>query len=240
MIKWIRKNWIIILGAVLAVILIYLLISGIVKSLSESYKKDIKASDERIAELNKEIREKDTVIAEAIEAAREWETKVAEKEAIITRRDLRIRGLERKEEEIEKVVAELPPSEIVSRTVEILECAEIKLQDQGIIFSLVCAKKNLTILEGFTLVKEQRDLFRSSLTDSLEALQFQKMATFNVWRVSWAQRSQILNWQDKYKEKDSQFDLCQKSRKARWFNGLWKGVVIGVALTIAVRLLAGK
>ena len=94
--------------------------------------------------------------------------------------------------------------------------------------------------EEFSLVKEELDETRFALSESQEATQLQKMCTWHVYKIAWAQGSQIMNYQDIIKEKDYQFDLCQKKKKASFLQGLWRGFVIGVAITATIKLIFGK
>jgi len=96
------------------------------------------------------------------------------------------------------------------------------------------------MLGQFSLVKEERDLLQLSLTDSLEALTFQRMATFNIYRIAWAQGSQVLNYREIIKEKDFQFSLCEKQRKKSFFRGFWKGALVGAGITVVIFFLRGK
>lgn len=217
--KWIKENWL---------LLIFLLVVGIfaVDRLSKdsSLGKYLRKSDERIQELDKDNREKDKTILESAKMAVRAEAKVAEKEKIIEE-------LMKKEEKVEEEVQALPSIEVVLMTAEILGCPDgVWIQGEEVVFTLECAKKSLTMLKRLPIVEQERD-------EALGALQFQKMATFNVWRLSWAQSWQISNWKGKYEEKDKQFNRVKKERRKSWFDGLWKGFVAGVIITVTLKLL---
>jgi len=217
--KWIRDNW-------LLLILLFVVGIFIVDRLSKDsdFNEKIRKSDERIQELDKDNAEKDKVILETAKMAVLAEAKVAEKEKIIEE-------LMQEEEKVEEEVQALPSIEVVLLTAEILGCPDgVWIQGEDVVFTLECAKKNLTMLRRLPFVEQQRD-------EALGALQFQKVATFNVWRLSWAQSWQISNWKGKYKEKDEQFSLAKKDRKKRWLDGLWKGFVAGVIVTFTFKVL---
>ena len=220
--KWIKDNW-------LLIILLFVIGIFVFDRLSKDsgFRKDIRKSDERIQELDKDNREKDKTILESAKMAEKAEAKVAEKEEIIEK-------LRKKEEKVEEEVQALPSIEVVLLTAEILGCPDgVWLQGEEVVFTLECAKKSLTMLKRLPFVEQERD-------EALGALQFQKVATFNVWRLSWAQQWQISNWKEKYKEKDKQFTLVKKDRTKRWFDGLWKGFVAGVIVTFTLRMLLKK
>lgn len=220
--KWIKDNF-------LLLILIFVVGIFVIDRLSKDsgFRKDLRESDARIQELDKDNAEKDKVILETAKMAVRAEAKVAEKEKIIEE-------LMQEEEKVEEEVQALPSVEVVLLTAEILGCPDgVWIQGEDVVFTLECAKKNLTKLKRLPFVEQQRD-------EALGALQFQKVATFNVWRLSWAQNWQISNWKGKYKEKDKQFSLAMKDRKKRWFDGLWKGFVAGVIISFTLRMLLKK
>jgi|GEM_PF-3765432 len=217
--KFLRDNW-------LLIILLFFIGIFVFDRLSKDsdFRKDIRESDKRIQELDKDNAKKDKVILETAKMAVKAEAKVAEKEEIIEE-------LMQEEEKVEEEVQVLPSIEVVLLTAEILGCPDgVWIQNEEVVFTLECAKKNLMMLKRLPFVEDQRD-------EALGALQFQKMATFNVWRLSWAQSWQISNWKEKYKEKDEQFSLATKERKKSWFDGLWKGFVAGVIITVTLKVL---
>ena len=136
-------------------------------------------------------------------------------------------------------VAELPASKLVAESQEILECAEIELQDDGILFSIECARISLTMIKQFSLIKEELNATSFSLSESTEALQFQKMATWYFLGAAWKLGSQVLNYKvmvKKHEEiierKDEKFTLCQSQKKKSFWSGLKIGLVIGGGITI--------
>jgi hypothetical protein len=205
-----------------------------------TYKEDIRKSDEKIAVLESDNLMLEDVVNKAVDDARVYEERVAEKEAAIAENEVVIKRLKREKAEVTAVVMELPPSELVLRTQDILDCAEIELREDGILFSVECTQAVLIMAEEFSLVKEELKETRFALSESQEATQLQKICTWHVYKVAWGQGSQIMNYQDIIKEKDIQFDLCQKKKKGAWLDGLWKGFVIGVVLTATMKLIFGK
>lgn len=233
--KFIKKHW---LSLALALLVIVLL--GERACRKSTYKEDIKASDEKIAVLEADNAEKDNVIDKAVDDAKVYEERVAEIEKTLIKNEFTIKRLRRERAEVTAVVMELPPSELVQESRKILDCAEIELMEDGVLFSVECTQTVLIMAEQFSLIKEELDETEFALSASKEATQFQKMAMWSVYKIAWAQGTQILNYQDIIKEKDIQFDLCQKKKKGAWLDGLWKGFVIGVALTATMKFIFGK
>jgi hypothetical protein len=230
--KWLKKHW---LHLALVVLIITLWST---KSCSEAaYKSDIKLLDDEIAEKVADNVKKDVIIEEAMRRAITAESVVAEKEANIEASGRRIRELEKKETKIVVVVAALPPSAMVEQVREIIECAAVELTDAGVLFSEECARVVLVEMKKFNSMKKRLAETEFSLSESLEATQFQKMATWNVYKIAWAQRIKILNFQDIVKAKDLKFDLCEKQRKKGYWNGLKLGLAIGAGLTVTFALI---
>ena len=230
--KWIKKNWIPLAFGVLIIVL-----WGDRSCDEAGYKKDIAALDKEISEKVADNLEKDKVIKTAVKRALAAEAVVEEKEANIEASRIRILALERREPEIEAEIVALPPSELVENTREILECAEIELTENGVLFSVDCTRTVLTMAEKFSLTKERLKETQFSLSESLEATQFQKMATWNVYKIAWAQGTQILNYQDIIKSKDLKFERCEKQRKKGFWKGLKLGLAIGAGITVTITLV---
>lgn len=230
--KWIKNNWLLLILIVLVIILIFS------KSCNESaYREDITELDDEITELkSKNLKLEDQVLKEKTSAEIAQKV-VAEKEIIIIEAKLRIKSLEKEEIEIVTVVTELLPSALVEETREILECAEVTLRDDGVLFSIECARRNLINNKQFSLVRKQLDETVFALSQSEEATQFQKMATWYVYRIAWAQASQILNYKEIGKKQDIKFTKSERQRKKSFLSGFMKGLVIGSCVTITIVLV---
>lgn len=231
----IKKHW---LSLALAILVIVLL--GERECRKSTYKEDIKTSNDKIAVLESDNLMFEEVVNKAVDDARVYEERVTEKEATIAENKIIIKQLRKKMVEVKVAVMEIPPSELVEETRKILDCAEIELTEDGVLFSVECTQTILIMIKRFSLVKEELDTTRFSLSESEDATHLQKMCTWSVYKIAWAQGSQILNYQDIIKEKDFQFDLCQKKKRGAWIDGLWKGFVIGVVLTATAKLIFGK
>ena len=92
----------------------------------------------------------------------------------------------------------------------------------------------------FSLIKEELKETQFSLSASLEATQFQKMATWYFLGATWRMGEQILNYKVIIKKQDENFSLLKKQKKGAWLNGLWKGFLVGVAFVFIIRLARGR
>lgn len=230
--KWLKKNWIPLAFGILIIIL------WSDKSCDEaSYKRDIAGLDKEISEKEADNVKKDGIIQEGKDQALAAQAVVVEKEANIEASRLRILELERREPEIEAEVMALPPSELVENTRKILECAQIELTENGILFSEECTRAALVKLETFSLIKAQLEETKFSLSESQEATQFQKIATWNVYRIAWAQGSQIMNYRTIIEATDQKYIRCEKQRKKSFWKGLKLGLAIGGGITVTFVLI---
>ncbi len=230
--KWLKKHWL-----HLALVLLIIAFWGTNTCNEAAYKSDIKLLDEQIKEKVADNAKKDIVIEEAKQQAIIAEAVVADKEANIEESRLRIRELERKETVIVDVVAALPPSAMVGQLREIIDCAAVELTATGVLFSEDCARVVLVEMKKFNSMKKRLAETQFSLSESLEATQFQKMATWNVYRIAWAQGTKIQNYQDIVKALDLKFERCEKQRKKGYWNGLKLGLALGAGLTITFTLV---
>lgn len=231
-VHWVKKNWLV-LALVLLVIILWTS-----KSCNEArYKRDIAGLDEEIAVKVTDNVEKDVIINEAKNRAIRAEAVVAEREANIRESQIIITDLQRRISETASEVVELPPSELVKEAQKILDCAQIQLTTEGVLFSVECTQAVLTMAREFSLMKEELGQMRFSLSESQEATQFQKIATWNVYRIAWAQGTQIMNYRDIVKKQDIKFTKSEKQRKKSFWSGLKIGLAIGAGLTVTITLI---
>jgi len=229
--KWLKKNWLkIIIAIAIFIGAIYLN-----RACSDAkYNKKIKDSNKKIEDLEADNSKKDVVIEDAMRMAKAAEAKVEDYLATIAERDITIKDLREKRKEKVEVIMELPPSDLVEEARDILECAEIQLTSEGILFSVKCARNAIAMISQFSLIKQELKEVNFSLSEALEAVHFQKIATWNVYRIAWAQGSQIMNYRSIIKEKDFQFNLCEKKKKQNFWRGLKTGIIIGVVVGVVV------
>ena len=224
---WVKKNWLILALVLLVVILL------LDKSCDETrYRKNIAKLDDEIAGLETENLKLDGEIQEGIREAKAAEKRVAEAEANIERSQLIIADLQRRRAEVIGRVTTLPPSELVKEVQKILNCAQVQLTAEGVLFSVKCTRTVLVVAREFSLMKKELGETRFSLAESQEALQFQKIATWNVYRIAWAQGSQIINYRTIVEAQDKKFVLCEKQRKKSFWSGLKIGLTVGAGITV--------
>lgn len=233
--KWFKENLLKILILTFIVLVIVFVADHFFKD--STLKKDLRESDDRIRVLDKDNAEKEKVKLESMATAKKLEALVEEKEKTIAARDVRIQELQEKEAAVPEEVEALEPPSVVLRTIEHLGLDEVRLEGEEIVFSLAAGKRNLIFLDQGTYIRLQNFELSANLADSQAALHLQKMATWHLYRVAWAQFWQILNWKGKYKEKDGQFNDAMTDRKKRWLDGLWKGFVAGVIVTVILKIL---
>lgn len=233
-IKWLGKNW-------LKLIIVISIIAGLILldracRDNESQVK-IDANDKEIQDLKNENANLEDKMFIAVENAKAAEKIVAEKEVEIAKSALRIEELRKKRKKIARVVAELPAPRLVEDLREVLDCAKIDLKDDGVFFPMECSRTVLTMIREFSLVKEELKETQFSLSESLEATQFQKMATWYFLGATWSLGSQVLNYKVIIKKQDENFSLLKKQKKGAWLDGAWKGFVAGLVVAAIIKLL---
>jgi len=233
--EWIKKNLLKILVLTFIVLVVVFVADRFFKD--STLKKDNRESNDRIKILDKDNAKKDRIILDSAAAVKKLEALVEEKDKIIATRNETIEDLQEKEAVIPEEVEALEPPSVVLRTIEHLGLDEVRLEDEEIVFSLAAGKRNLILLDQGANIRLQNFELSANFADSQAALHLQKMATWHLYRVAWAQFWQILNWKGKYKEKEGQFDGAMKDRRKRWLDGLWKGFVVGVIVTFIFKIL---
>ena len=197
-----------------------------------SFIEDIKELDEEISELKEKNVKLEDEAKVYVADAQAYEKVVAEKEANIEASRLIILDLRKKREEIVAEVMELPPSELVERTREILDCAQVELKEEGILFSEECSRKVLAMIAQFSLIKEELNQTGFSLSEYGEALQFQKMVSWKLYGALWKLGGQVLNYKVMVKALDLKFERSEKQRKKGWLKGFTTGLIIGAGVTV--------
>lgn len=226
LIKW---KWIILAGAILIALFFlekYYRDAG--------YEKKIGKLDKEISDLKGKNSELEGEVVEYIKSAVADEAEVAKLEAEVEESKSRIEDLEKEEVEVEEIVMALPPSKLVEEIKEILGCADILLNQEGILFSVECAREGLLKLKRFSLVEKKYDEAIFALSKSEKALKFQKRVSWKLYGALWKMGDQIINYKAMAKKQDNKFNLAEKQNKKRFFSGLWKGFVIGVVVGVVV------
>lgn len=198
------------------------------------YEKKIRDLDKEISDLEEENVKLEGEVVEYVKGAIADEAEVAKLEAEIEESKSRIKYLEKEEEVVEEIVMALPPLELVEETREILGCAEILLNEEGILFSVECAREGLLKLKRFSLVEKKYDEAIFALSKSGKALTFQKRVSWRLFGALWKMGDQIINYKVIAKKQAIKFNLAEKQNKKRFLSGLWKGFVIGIVVGAVV------
>lgn len=230
--KWLKKNWLRLALGILGVALLFLGLLSIRSCDEAAYLEDIKTLDEEISELKEKNVKLEDEAVEFVEGAKAYEKVVAEKEANIEASRLIILDLRKKREEVVAEVMELPPSDMVERTREILDCAAVELTEEGILFSVECSRKVLAMIAQFSLIKEEINQTGFSLSEYGEALQFQKMVSWKLYGALWKLGGQVLNLKVIVKSTEKKFTRSEQQRKKSFWRGLKIGFIIGGGITI--------
>lgn len=230
--KWLKKNWLRIALGILGIVLLFLGISSIRSCDEAGYLEDIKTLDEEISDLKKDNVKLEDEAKVYIAGAEAYEKVVVEKEANIEKSRLRILELQKRREAVVAEVAELPPSQLVERIREILDCAQVELKEEGILFSEECSRKVLIMIAQFSLIKEEINQTGFSLSEYAEALQFQKMVSWKLYGALWKLGGVVLNYKVMVKRLDLKFERSEKQRKKGWLRGFGTGLLIGGGITI--------
>jgi len=230
--KWLKKNWLLlVVGAV--IIGFFFFVLSMVRSCDDAgFYEDIAVLDEEISGLEKKNVKLEDEAKVYIADAEAYKKVVAEKEANIEKSRLRSLELQKRRETVVAEVADLPPSRLVEEFQEILDCAQVTLKSDGILFSVECSRKVLAMLKDFSLIKEELDETRFSLSESLEATQFQKMVSWKLYGALWNLGNMVLNLKVIVKRQDTKFNLSEQHRKKSFWKGLLIGVAIGGGVTV--------
>lgn len=240
MIKFIKRHWILIVVGLVIVFLAYGGIDGIVSGMA--YKKQIRTSDKEIASLKQKIKASDTKADAAVDRAR-----VAEEEARIERAEkekhkARAARIEGEKRELRDKIATLPPTQVVVHTIKILHVGpeEITLRPQGVLFTLVAARKNLEFLKTFTLVKKQYSEIQLSLAKS-EASEVKLLKANTEKDIAIAEKDgQLADWLGAEVEWNNKFNNSENRRKKARAKGRKEGSVAGGIIVVIIWFFLGK
>ena len=232
MIALLKKYWLKTLVSIIVVILTSMLSSWVTKNI---YQKQIKALDANISEAWKKIG--DSKIREEkwkTSSEKNWDLAM-EKEAKLRKKDKEMRVKIAEKRALKKKIKEMPASIVVVQTIAILECNEIKEQEQGIVFSLSCAKMNLaTLVDSFSLKYEVDDW-----TEKFNISQGEVADLKNVIKgkdEAYAERGvQLVNAYEINDNWQGKFNLSENRGKSNW----WRGVKIGAAVGGVIAFFAG-
>lgn len=225
MTNWLKKNWFVCLIGVALAVFIYLKIDSAIAT--HAYKKNIKEKDTKISELWGKIGEskKREAIAQA-SSEKNWDLAM-EKEKKLRRKDQEMRVKIAEKRELKKKIREMPLTQVIVRTIEIINCPDVVQQEQGIVFTLDCGKDNLTVLEAsFSLKKDVADWTEKFNISQAEVSDLKNVIT-DKDDVIKEVREQLVGEDEIITEWTGKFNLSEKRGKAKWWKGLKTGGIIG-------------
>ena len=232
--SWIKKNW---LRIILGILVIVFFFWGVRACDEAGYRKDIKELDEEISELKEKNVKLEDEAVEYVKGAEADQKEVEKLKIEVAESKLRIEDLEREEIEIERVVMELPSLRIVGNLQKVLKCKEILLNEDGILFSVECARQGLLKLEKFSLVEEKYDEAIFALSKSEKALQFSERRSWKLYGALWKLGDVVLNSRVIVKKAETKFTKSEQQRKKSFWRGIKIGFVIGGGITITFVLV---
>lgn len=225
MITWLKFNWLKTVGGIIILVILCGGVNGLISKIA--YKKQIKTLDTEISELQQGIKDSKGREEAWEKSSSENYALAMEKEVKLRRKDQEMRVKIAEKRELKKKIKEMPVTQVIVRTIEIINCSDVVQQEQGIVFTLDCAKKNLAILENvFYFKKEALDWADQFFTSQAEVADLKNVIITKDG--AYAERGTQLtdaygiidNWEGK-------FDLSEKRGKQSWKKGFKLGSTIG-------------
>jgi len=236
--KWLKKNWLILSICTVLAVFIYLKIDSAIAT--HTYNKSIKEKDTKISELWVKIGDSKKREATAIASSEKNYELAMDKEVIIRRKDAEMRVKLAEKRELKKQIREMPVTQVIVRTIEIINCPDVVQQEQGVVFTLDCAKDNLVVLENvFYFKKEALDWADQFLTSQNEVADLKNVIEDK--NKAYAERGVQLT--DAYgisAEWEGKFNLSEARGKRSWRKGFKLGGIIGGILGFLGGFVLGK
>jgi len=228
MMNFIKKHWLKVLigfGILFFLFLIYGGISGLIAR--HNYNKKIKEKDATISSLWGKIGDSKKREATAIASSEKNWNLAMDKEVIIRRKDAEMRVKLAEKRELKKQIREMPVTQVIVRTIEIINCSDVVQQEQGVVFTLDCAKDNLVVLENvFYFKKEALDWADQFFTSQNEVTNLKD--ALKEFDKAYKERGVQLT--DAYAisvEWEGKFNLSEARGKRSWRKGFKLGGIIG-------------
>lgn len=238
MTDWLKKNWFIVFTGIVVLILLYSAIDGAVSR--HFYKKKIGILDTEISGLEKGIKESKGREEAWEKSSRDNWMLAMEKEKKLRKKDREMMVKIHEKRELKKKIREMPITQVIVRTIEIINCPEIVQQTQGIVFTLDCAKNNLTVLEAsFSLKKNVADWTEKFNISQGEVADLKNViiAKDEAYAERGIQLTDAYEISDKWEGK---FNLSEKQGKRNYWKGLKTGGIFGGIAGFFIGLFSGK
>jgi len=225
MTKFLKKNWLILSVCTILAVFIYLKIDSAIAT--HAYNKKIKAKDATISSLWGKIGDSKKREATAIASSEKNYALAMEQEAKVQKKDAEMRVKLAEKRALKKIIREMPVTQVIVRTIEIINCPDVVRQEQGVVFTLDCARQNLVVLENvFYFKKEALDWADQFFTSQNEVVNL-KDALRNFDKAYKERGVQLTSAYGVIDEWEGKFDLSEKRGKAKWWKGLKTGGLIG-------------
>ena len=225
MINFLKKNWLFILGGLFIAYLAYGGIEGLIAR--HNFKKSIKEKDIKIGELWGKIGESKKREDKWKASSEENYALAMEKEAKIRKKDAEMRVKLAEKRALKKKIREMPVTQVIVRTIEIINCPDVVQQEQGIVFTLDCAKDNLVVLENvFYFKKEALDWADQFFTSQNEVVNL-KDALKDFDKAYKERGTQLADAIRISGEWEGKFNLSEARGKRSWKKGFKLGGIIG-------------
>lgn len=225
MTNWLKKNWFVCLIGIVLAVFIYLKIDSAIAT--HAYKKSIKAKDAAISLLWGKIGDSKVREDKWKASSEEHYFLAMEKEVKLRKKDAEMRVKIAEKRELKKRIREMPATQVIVRTIEIINCPDVVQQTQGIVFTLDCAKDNLAVLENvFYFKKEALDWADQFFTSQAEVADLKNVIIGKDG--AYAERGvQLADAHEISDEWEGKFNLSEKRGKRSWWKGLKTGGLIG-------------
>jgi len=226
------------IGILVFLFLAYGGISGLVAR--HNYNKSIKEKDATISSLWEKIGDSKKREDKWMVSSEENYALAMDKEVIIRRKDAEMRVKLAEKRELKKQIREMPLQQVVIRTIEIINCPDVVQQEQGIVFTLDCAKDNLVVLENvFYFKKEALDWADQFFTSQNEVVNLKD--ALKDFDKAYKERGVQLTKAYKISgEWEGKFNLSEKRGKRSWWKGLKTGGIVGGILGLLAGFVLGK
>jgi len=238
---WLKKHFSTILIGFGILVFLFLAYGGIEAVIAKyQFKKSIKEKDASISELWGKIGESKKREAKwKVSSEKNWDLAM-EKESFLRRKDKEMRVKIAEKRALKKRIREMPATQVIVRTIKIINCPDVVQQTQGIVFSLNCSKNNLTVLEAsFSLKKEVIDWTEKFNTSQAEVLDLKNVIISKDGEIKEV-KGQLVGEDKIITEWTGKFNLSENRRKRSYFKGLKTGGLIGGILGLLVGFVLGK
>lgn len=237
---WIKKNWIPIIGVVAVLAFVIMGTDAIVGVLG--YRSQIRKLDKSIAEKEKDIKKSEGKVEDLWQGIADRDGIIAERDKKLREKDVEIKAVRDERDAWKDKVEEMAPSEVVTETRKVLNCANIFERPDGVLFTLDCARINLRALRTgeFSLampdIKKLKDKVALQDANMLDL----KLDIVDLKGIIVEKDEQIAGERGISKDWKEKFDLSEKKGKKARAKGRKEGSVVGGIIGGLIGFFLGK